>query len=163
MSILLSLIRWRAWKKLLHKIVQLINHNSMRLQRVEMNMIRHKNEHSRLTESVATSDEKIALLHVLCRNMAVQGKLTRQALYNVLQRQATKRREIAELVLQREQTLIALHKINDAIDVLNEECNALRQQNEKYLLLKSKEKKKRRTRFERIEESEMEETINCKK
>lgn len=142
------------------KIHSLIVHSEYKLQQNDFLIAKNKSEHKTLCGKIADIHQQMKAVKSLSQSLYPQGILNKDKLLAVQRRQGALKRKLADMKMQVSQVLLEKERCEKDKEMLVEKKKIFLNKIEKYYFLEMKERRERRLRDVRMEESEIEERVS---
>ncbi|WP_279051165.1 hypothetical protein [Cedecea davisae] len=143
-----------------HKINALIVRSEFNLQRNDLLIAKNESVHRSLVAQINRIYEEISAIITLMKGLYPNGVLNKEKLLAIQRRQGALKRKLAEMKMQSSQLEHQQEDCEKQKKTLAEKRKILLKKMDKYQYLCTAERKQRRLREARVEESETEERIS---
>lgn len=142
------------------KIHSLIVRSEYKLQQNDFLIAKNKSEHQTLCSKIADIHQQIKAVKSLSQSLYPQGVLNKDKLLAIQRRQGALKRKLADMKMQVSQVLLEKERCEKDKEMLVEKKKIFLNKIEKYYFLEIRERRERRLRDVRMEESEIEERVS---
>ncbi|EPF14999.1 MULTISPECIES: surface presentation of antigen type M protein [Cedecea] len=143
-----------------HKIKALIVRSEFNIQRNDLLIAKNESVHRSLSAQINKAYEEMSAIVALMKNLYPNGILNKEKLLAIQRRQGALKRKLAEMKMQSSQLEHQQEDCERQKSSLVEKRKILLRKMDKYQYLCTAERKQKRLREARIEESETEERIS---
>lgn len=143
-----------------HKINALIVRSEFNIQRNDVLIAKNENIHRSLVAQINKAYEEMSAIVTLMRSLYPNGLLNKEKLLAIQRRQGALKRKLAEMKMQSSQLEHQQEDCEKQKSSLVEKRKVLLRKMDKYQYLCASERKKKRLKEARIEESDTEERIS---
>lgn len=145
------------------KIKTLITRSEFNIQRSDFLLLKKENEHRILSLKIEHLSDEMQAIAQLGRSLYPSGEINKEKLFGIQRRQAALKRKVAELKMQQSQIILEKESCEKEKVIIADKRKALLRQMDKYEYLFKLERKKKRLKDARVEESEIEERVSWQK
>lgn len=143
------------------KIHSLIVRSEFKLRQNDFLIAKNESENKTLSEKIADLHQEMSAIKSLSQSLYPQGVMNKDKLLVIQRRQGALKRKLAEKKMQISQVLLEKERCEKDKETLAEKKKAFLRKIEKYDFLRLRERRDRRLRDVRNEESEIEERVSC--
>ncbi|MFP2240064.1 hypothetical protein ACLEUK_21615 [Pseudescherichia vulneris] len=142
------------------KIHSLIVRSEFKLQQNDFLIAKNESEHKSLSSKIADFHQEMDAVKSLSQSLYPQGVLNKEKLLAIQRRQGVLKRKLADMKMQVSQVLLDKERCETDKETLSEKKKLFLKKIDKYHFLRMRERRERRLREVRMEESEIEERVS---
>lgn len=142
------------------KINSLIVRSEFKLQQNDFLIAKNESKHKRLVSKISDIHQDMNAVKSLSQSLYPQGVLNKEKLLAIQRRQGVLKRKLADMKMQVSQVILEKERCEKDKETLCEKKKLFLKKIDKYDFLRVRERRERRLRDVRIEESEIEERVS---
>jgi len=142
------------------KINSLIVRSEFKLQQNDFLIAKNESKHKSLVSKISDIHQDMNAVKSLSQSLYPQGVLNKEKLLAIQRRQGVLKRKLADMKMQVSQVILEKERCEKDKETLFEKKKLFLKKIDKYDFLRVRERRERRLRDVRIEESEIEERVS---